>query len=222
MAGFDLASVATGGATRPDSFTGMSPDFAAALQNLFGSAPPNVRAGLQVSSGYRSPERQAQLWADALKKYGNADAARKWVAPPGRSKHNHGQAADLKFMNDVAKQWVHANAANYGLSFPLANENWHVELAGARGGHQHAPAQAATKFESSAPALGFIGDDAPQAPAVASTSLGDLVAPPAAAPDFGSVVANFMQGRQQRAETEAAEKARKQALFGGGLADLYA
>ena len=31
-------------------------------------------------------------------------------------------------------QWVHANAAKYGLAFPLGNENWHVETVGARSG----------------------------------------------------------------------------------------
>jgi hypothetical protein len=227
MAGFDLASVATGGATRPDSFSGMTPEFAAALQTMFGAAPPNVRSALQVSSGYRSPDRQAQLYADAIKKYGNADAARKWVAPPGKSKHNHGQAADLKFLNDVAKQWVHQNAANYGLSFPLANENWHVEMAGARGGHQPAPSTSSLTSNAPTSTSTFTAAEAPSTSTFTSgaspTSFGDLVAPaPAAASDLGHIAAQFMASRQQRADTEAADRARKQALFGGGLGDLYA
>ena len=56
------------------------------------------------------------------------------MAPPGKSQHNHGNAADLKYLSPEAKAWVHANAARYGLAFPLANEDWHVELAAARGG----------------------------------------------------------------------------------------
>ncbi len=213
MGQFDFTPYAVGGATRPDSFTGMSPDFAAALAQLVQSAPKGY---VQVSSGYRSPERQAQLWADALKKYGNPQAARKWVAPPGSSKHNHGQAADLKFMNDMARQWVHDNAKNYGLHFPLSNENWHVEPVGSRGGHQHAaPSTDRYRPVQAAPETGI--------PASGS-ALADAVVPPQApAVDFGSVIAQFTQGRQQRAEAEAADKARKQALFGGGgLADLYA
>ena len=210
---FDFAPYATGGATRPDSFSSMSPDFALALGQLLSAAPKGY---VQVSSGYRSPDRQAQLWADAIKKYGNADAARKWVAPPGRSKHNHGGAADLKFLNDTARQWVNQNAGKFGLSFPMAHENWHVELAGGRD-HQHAPSEPAQVFTGpGGPAMGFTGD----APA---PTLADLVSPaPAQGFDLGNVVSQYMQGRQQRIDQEAVDKARKQALFGGGLADLYA
>lgn len=139
---FDWSQYATGGATRPDSFSGMNPDFNAALQQLFMNAPPEIAAELQVSSGFRSNERQAQLWADALAKYGSPEAARKWVAPPGSSQHNHGNAADLRFVSPAAQQWVHTNAGRFGLAFPLSNEPWHVELAGARGGPAGMPTSA--------------------------------------------------------------------------------
>ncbi|MGB3499982.1 MAG: M15 family metallopeptidase [Mesorhizobium sp.] len=130
MAGeFDWTPYAVGGATRPDSFSGMNPDFASALQQLFTAAPADIQGNLRVGSGFRSPDRQAQLWDQALQKYGSPEAARKWVAPPGNSQHNHGHAADLKFLNDEARKWVHANAGTYGLAFPMAHENWHVELA---------------------------------------------------------------------------------------------
>lgn len=134
MNAFDWGAYAVGGATRPDSFSGMAPDFNAALQRMLMEAPDEVRSAFKVSSGYRSNERQAQLWQEALAKYGSADEARKWVAPPGNSQHNHGNAADLKFMSPAAKAWVHANAGRYGLAFPLSNEDWHIELASARGG----------------------------------------------------------------------------------------
>lgn len=39
-------------------------------------------------------------------------------------------------MTPEARAWVHANASKYGLSFPLGNEPWHIELATARGGPQ--------------------------------------------------------------------------------------
>jgi hypothetical protein len=127
---------AVGGATRPDSFTGMNPQFRSSLERMFTEAPPDIQSQLQVYSGYRSPERQAELWKNALAKYGSPAAARKWVAPPGNSKHNLGFASDLRFGSDAARQWAHANAAKYGLAFPLSNENWHIELMGARGQKQ--------------------------------------------------------------------------------------
>jgi hypothetical protein len=58
-------------------------------------------------------------------------AARKWVAPPGSSNHNHGEAVDLKY-GKGASEWVHANAEKYGLYFPMGHEPWHVEQIGGR------------------------------------------------------------------------------------------
>lgn len=144
---------AVGGATRADSFTGMNPQFRSSLQNMFMGAPPEIQQNLKVYSGYRSPERQAQLWQNALAKYGSPEVARKWVAPPGNSKHNLGFASDLRFGNDAARQWAHANAAKYGLTFPLSNENWHVELMGARGQKQDAGLAALTSHSRIAPTM---------------------------------------------------------------------
>jgi hypothetical protein len=125
---------ATGGATRPDSFTGMTPEFNSALEQFYASMPEDIRSSTNVYSGYRSPERQAELWQAALERYGSPEAARRWVAPPGRSQHNHGNAADLRYLSPEAREWAHANAANFGLAFPLGHEDWHIELASARGG----------------------------------------------------------------------------------------
>lgn len=130
----DLSKFAVGGAAaRTDSFTGMQPQFSTALASLVGSAPPEIQQNLKIASGYRSPEVQAKLWQDAVVKYGSPEAARKWVAPPGNSQHNHGFASDLKYASPEARKWAHANAGRFGLAFPLANEPWHVELAGVRG-----------------------------------------------------------------------------------------
>ena len=62
-----------------------------------------------------------------MKKYGSAAKARKWVAPPGKSQHNHGNAADLRYANDAARKWAHENAARFGLHFRMGNEPWHIE-----------------------------------------------------------------------------------------------
>lgn len=209
----DWSKFAVGGATRPDSFTGLTPEFASALANMFMAAPPDVQAQLRVSSGFRSPERQAQLWEQALAKYGSPEAARKWVAPPGRSQHNHGNAVDLKYLGDAARAWAHENAGQFGLAFPLSNEDWHIELASARGGK---PAPVANHSHQA--------PTAPAAPAAPAPRFGDFVAPQPApvAPDLGMVMAAALQNRQRaeeaRAEQEAAEMARRRALLG----DLFA
>lgn len=109
---------------------GLYGTFEQRLRRLMADAPGNV----SINSGYRSVDRQRQLWQKALRKYGSAEAADNWVAPPGNSMHNHGFAADLKYASNATKRWVHANAGKYGLHFPLSNEDWHIELAKPGGG----------------------------------------------------------------------------------------
>lgn len=121
---------------------GMDANFSSALAKMFAAAPPEIQKSLQINSGYRSPQRQAQLWDAALKKYGSPAEARKWVAPPGNSFHNKGKAADLGYLSPDAKAWVHANSKQFGLHFPLSHEDWHIEPIGARGeDHDHGARQ---------------------------------------------------------------------------------
>jgi hypothetical protein len=112
--------------------SGLQPAFKDKLTRMFDAMPPEVRAGIEIRSGYRSPERQAELWAQALAKYGSVEEARKWVAPPGNSQHNKGNAADLGFSSPEVRKWVHDHASEFGLTFPLSNENWHIEDEDAR------------------------------------------------------------------------------------------
>lgn len=144
MSGYDIWQHAVQGATREDA-QNIDPRMLAAMQGLYGAAPEDLRTGLSMHSAYRSPERQAELYAAALEKYGSPEAARKWVAPPGKSNHNRGLAIDLTYASPEVREWVHANAANHGLAFPLSNEPWHIELAGVRGDGAAAP-QAGLSF----------------------------------------------------------------------------
>lgn len=106
------------------SYDGLSPVFSAQLQALI-----NASGGkLYLESGYRSVEEQQRLWDAAVQKYGSADAARKWVAPPGHSNHNKGAAGDLGGDLELA----HQLAPQFGLVFPMDYEPWHVELSSQR------------------------------------------------------------------------------------------
>jgi hypothetical protein len=107
----------------------MDPGFAAALQAFIAASGGRIT----ITSGYRSNERQAQLFAAAVDRYGSEEAARRWVAPPGHSNHNRGVAADLGFANAAAREWAHQNAAAFGLHFPMSWEPWHIEPISARG-----------------------------------------------------------------------------------------
>lgn len=116
------------GSTSPADVGKVNPQFLSALERFVKDSGGRVKVG----NSYRSPERQAQLWQAALRKYGSAAVARKWVAPPGKSNHGRGLAADLKFVDKSAIAWAHQNAKRYGLHFPLSNENWHIEPLSAR------------------------------------------------------------------------------------------
>jgi GH24 family phage-related lysozyme (muramidase) len=137
---------------------GVDPEFAGRLTDLFNAAPDNIRDDLGIYSGYRSVEHQKKLWDAALEKYGSAAAARKWVAPPGRSNHNHGMAVDLSYKGaSLARApkevvaWVHENAPKYGLAFPLANENWHIEPVEVRQGKKLVPRSRLAPIPDAAP-----------------------------------------------------------------------
>jgi D-alanyl-D-alanine dipeptidase len=82
-------------------------------------------------SGYRSGEHQRRLWEQALQRHGDAHAARKWVAPPGRSMHERGLAVDLGGDLGLAVRLV--KRMGLPLHRPLPHEPWHFELEGSRG-----------------------------------------------------------------------------------------
>lgn len=144
--GFDFTPYAVGGAAaRSDSFSGLDPNMQQATAALLQAADAELGQGaLKITSAYRSPELQQRLFDQAVAKYGSEEAARKWVAPAGRSQHNHGNAIDfagadgglLRDANSPEAVWLRENAAKYGLAVPMDWEPWQVELAGARGQSQ--------------------------------------------------------------------------------------
>jgi hypothetical protein len=113
---------------------------AAAWQALVNAARADgLRAPLLLpGSGFRDPKLQAQLWQNALKKYGSPEEARKWVAPPGSSAHQTGRAIDFYLGGESssrnvanlrklpAYKWMVANARRFGF-YPYEREPWHWE-----------------------------------------------------------------------------------------------
>lgn len=110
--------------------------------------PDARRLGVYAVSGFRSVELQAALYADALTRYGSEREARRWVAPPGKSKHGprvnvdgrepgpYGSAVDLGVAGyrAAAGKWpkkindqVAALADRYEMFSPLEWEDWHHE-----------------------------------------------------------------------------------------------
>lgn len=85
---------------------------------------------VEVLSAYRTVEHQQRLWNQALKKYGSVALARRWVAPPGRSRHNFGQAIDIHMYRNgrkISQKEFDQIIAQAGMYRPLPWEGWHVE-----------------------------------------------------------------------------------------------
>ncbi|HVL65240.1 MAG TPA: D-alanyl-D-alanine carboxypeptidase family protein [Actinomycetota bacterium] len=109
------------------SITGLHPTLSAAVQQLIAASGGRV----WLVSGYRSTAHQQLLWQAALARYGSAEAADNWVAPPGSSNHERGLAVDLG--GDL--EYAAALAARLKLPLwrPMSWEPWHFELIGSRG-----------------------------------------------------------------------------------------
>lgn len=113
---------------RVESFsaTGMHPLLKASIDKLIEHSGGSV----YVVSGYRSLREQQVLWADALRRYGSAEAADDWVAPPGHSMHERGLAVDLG--GDLALAASLVDELDLPLHRPLPHEAHHFELLGSR------------------------------------------------------------------------------------------
>jgi D-alanyl-D-alanine carboxypeptidase len=80
---------------------------------------------ITLSSGYRSPAEQEQLYQEAIAKYGSPEAARIWVLPPDESHHVRGIALDVAPRE--AAQWLDRHGVRYGLCRTMDWEWWHFE-----------------------------------------------------------------------------------------------
>ena len=105
---------------------GLHPQLAAAVARLVDASFGRV----WIVSGRRTTERQAELWAGALAKYGSAEAADDWVAPPGHSMHERGLAVDLG--GDLAEAARLVAELDLPMYRPLEHELGHWELWGTR------------------------------------------------------------------------------------------
>lgn len=79
-----------------------------------------------ITSGWRSPDYQRQLLADAVHRYGSLHEAQRYVSTPEESLHVVGKAVDIGPTD--AADWLIRHGDDYGLCQAYANEIWHFEL----------------------------------------------------------------------------------------------
>jgi hypothetical protein len=103
----------------------LDPDLLGALRQ---AATDAADEGVEffVNSGWRSLEYQEQLFREAISEYGSTKEAARWVATPGTSAHESGDAVDIGPSDAAA--WLSAHGADYGLCPIYSNEPWHYEL----------------------------------------------------------------------------------------------
>jgi hypothetical protein len=127
-----------------NNFLGMANEY----KSVYGKNMP-------LNSAYRSPDKQAALYKAAVAKYGSEAAARKWVAPPGKSMHNYGFALDIGdragvLKNELVNSPVGNIASKWGFDFPMSHEAWHIEPKGLK--EKYADVRAGT-YQADAPPI---------------------------------------------------------------------
>lgn len=81
---------------------------------------------LRITSGWRSPAYQRELFKEAVAEHGSAEEAARWVATEKDSAHVTGDAVDVGPRQ--ATEWLSAHGHHYGLCPIYGNEPWHFEL----------------------------------------------------------------------------------------------
>jgi len=87
------------------------------------AAGHSITASSNENGAWRSYEKQLYFYNCYINKNCNNGNL---AANPGTSNHGWGIASDLKFGDEEAKEWAHANAINYGLAFNVDSEDWHI------------------------------------------------------------------------------------------------
>lgn len=156
---------------------GLDPLFERRLNAILDAAEKATGAKRIITEGYRSPETQAQYYSDYKGQpvvwngrtyQPNPAKLGRLAAPPGRSRHQIGQAADLGA--GPVRDWARAHAAQFGLETLRGGvDQPHIQLAGGKGitGPVSSTVPGTTATQPAA--------DAPAAPPTPESSVADML-----------------------------------------------
>jgi D-alanyl-D-alanine carboxypeptidase len=84
------------------------------------------KAGIDIAirSGFRSHEKQKELYRDYKRGWGHL------AARPGYSNHQNGKALDIYITDYRVYEWLKGHAAKYGFKRTVRREAWHWEYTG--------------------------------------------------------------------------------------------
>jgi D-alanyl-D-alanine carboxypeptidase len=84
------------------------------------------KAGIEIAirSGFRSHEKQKQLYREYKRGWGHL------AAKPGYSNHQSGKALDIYIRDYKVYEWLKKNASKFGFKRTVKREAWHWEYTG--------------------------------------------------------------------------------------------
>ncbi|MBP2478710.1 hypothetical protein JOF53_007582 [Crossiella equi] len=103
---------------------GLRPEVEQAWQRLKAKAR-EASVQLCVQDGKRSRDQQQKEFDEAVKRFGTAELASKYVLSPQKSNHVRGIAVDIQPFNSAV--WVERNGGVLGWCRRYQNEQWHFE-----------------------------------------------------------------------------------------------
>src|ERR1043165_2939125 len=85
-----------------------------------------AKSGIDIAirSGFRSHEKQKELYRDYKRGWGHL------AARPGSSNHPSGKALDIYITDYRVYEWLKGHAAKYGFKRTVRREAWHWEYVG--------------------------------------------------------------------------------------------
>ncbi|NMO53923.1 M15 family metallopeptidase [Actinoplanes sp. TBRC 11911] len=108
-----------------EDLDGLTPATRAAFEAARTRALWRHRELLGLTSGHRHAYHQARLFAEAVRRTGSAEVARRRVLPPAESRHVAGTALDVRPAEGA--RWLERHGGSYGLYRIYDNEWWHFE-----------------------------------------------------------------------------------------------
>ncbi|GIF37941.1 D-alanyl-D-alanine carboxypeptidase family protein [Actinoplanes xinjiangensis] len=109
-----------------ENLDGLQPEARAAFEAARTRALWRDGELIGLTSGFRTAARQATLYAEEVRRSGSVAAARRWVLPPGESRHVAGTAMDVRPTEGA--RWLERHGGRFGLYRMYDNEWWHFEF----------------------------------------------------------------------------------------------